>query len=102
MYPIIFSLIVNLSTIMAYAVASVFFFGVITFVAVCTEVVTTQERSHAGNHIVVIVMVVQVNLLIGCGSMVNNSVEILSRYHMLLISHQESLKRFYIFYSAFM
>jgi hypothetical protein len=58
MYPIIFSLIVNLSTIMAYVVASVFFFGVITFVAVCTEIVTTQEHSHAGNHIVVIVMVV--------------------------------------------
>jgi hypothetical protein len=38
MYPIIFSLIVNLSTIMAYFVASVFFFGVITFVTVCTEV----------------------------------------------------------------
>jgi fatty acid desaturase len=69
----VFSLIVNLSTIMAYVVASVFFFGVITFVAVCTEIVTTQEHSHAGNHIVVIVMVVQVNLLIGCGSIVNNS-----------------------------
>jgi hypothetical protein len=40
-------LIVNLSTIMAYVVASVFFFGAITFVTVCTEVVTTQERSHA-------------------------------------------------------
>jgi hypothetical protein len=36
---------------MAYVVASVFFFGVITFVAVCTEIVTTQEHSHAGNHI---------------------------------------------------
>jgi hypothetical protein len=48
-------LVVNLSTIMAYVVASVFFFGVITFVTVCTEVVTTQERSHAGNHIVVVV-----------------------------------------------
>jgi hypothetical protein len=35
MYPIIFSLIVNLSTIMAYVVASVFFFGIITFVTVC-------------------------------------------------------------------
>ena len=102
MYPIIFSLIVNLSTIMAYVVASVFFFDVITFVAVCTEIVTTQEHSHAGNHIVVIVMVVQVNLLIGCGSMVNNSVEMLSRYHMYLISYQESLKRFYIFDSALM
>jgi hypothetical protein len=65
--------------------------GVPLHVAVCTEVVTTQERSHAGNHIVVIVMVVQVNLLIGCGSMVNNSVEMLSRYHMYLISYQESL-----------
>jgi hypothetical protein len=54
MYPIIFSLIVNLSTIMAYAVASVFFFGVITFVTVCTEVDATQERSHTGNHIVVV------------------------------------------------
>jgi hypothetical protein len=38
-------------TIMAYVVASVFFFDVITFVAVCTEVVTTQERNYAGNHI---------------------------------------------------
>jgi hypothetical protein len=37
--------------IMAYVVASVFFFGVITFVTVCTEVDATQERSHAGNHI---------------------------------------------------
>jgi hypothetical protein len=71
MYPIISSLIVNLPTIMAYVVASVFFFGVITFVTVCTEVVTTQERSHAGNHIVVVVVIVQVDLLIGCGSMVN-------------------------------
>ena len=95
MYPIIFSLIVNLSTIMAYVVASVFFLGVITFVTVCTEVVTTQERSHTGNHIVVVVMVVQVDLLIGCGSLVNNSVEMLSRYHMYL-------KRFYIFDSALM
>jgi hypothetical protein len=57
-------------------IASVFFFGVITFVTVCTEVVTTQERSHAGNHIVVVVVIVQVDLLIGCGSMVNDSVEI--------------------------
>jgi hypothetical protein len=32
MYPIIFSLIVNLPAIMAYIVASMFFFGVITFV----------------------------------------------------------------------
>jgi hypothetical protein len=102
MYPIIFSLIVNLSTIMAYVVASVFFFGVITFVTVCTEVVTTQERSHNSNHIVVVVMVVQVDLLIGCGSMVNDSIEMLSRYHMYLISYQESLKRFYIFDSALM
>jgi hypothetical protein len=68
-------------TIMAYVVASVFFFCVITFVTVCTEVVTTQERSHAGNHIVVVVVIVQVDLLIGCGSMVNDSVEMLSRYH---------------------
>ena len=102
MYPIIFSLIVNLSTIMAYVVASVFFFGVITFVTVCTEVVTTQERSHAGNHIVVVVMIVQVDLLLGCGSMVNDSVEMLSRYHMYLISYQKSLKRLYIFDSALM
>jgi len=101
MYPIIFSLIVNLSTIMAYVVASVCL-GVITFVTVCTEVVTTQERSHAGNHIVVVVMIVHVDLLLGCGSMVNDSVEMLSRYHMYLISYQESLKRFYIFDSALM
>jgi hypothetical protein len=60
---------------MTYVVASVFFFGVITFVTVCTEVVTTQERSHAGNHIVVVVVIVQVDLLIGCGSMVTDSVE---------------------------
>jgi hypothetical protein len=31
---------------MAYVVARVFFFGVITFVTVCTVVVTTPERSH--------------------------------------------------------
>jgi hypothetical protein len=102
MYPIIFSLIVNLSTIMTYVVASVFFFGVIIFVTVCTEVVTTQERSHAGNHIVVVFVIVQVDFLIGCGSMVNDSVEMLSRYHVYLISYQESLKRFYIFDSALM
>jgi hypothetical protein len=48
-YPIIFSLIVNLPAIMTHVVASVFFFGVITFVTVCTEVDATQERSHAGN-----------------------------------------------------
>jgi hypothetical protein len=59
-------------TIMAYVVASVFFFCAITFVTVCTEVVTTQERSHAGNHIVVVVVIVQVDLLPGCGSMVND------------------------------
>jgi hypothetical protein len=40
--------------------------------------VTIQERSHAGNHIVVVVMIVQVYLLLGCGSMVNDSVEMLS------------------------
>ena len=97
MYPIIFSLIVNLSTIMAYVVAGMFFFCVITFVTVCTEVDATQERSHTGNNNLVVVMVVQVNLLIGCGSMVNNSVEMLSRYHIYLISYQETLKRFYIF-----
>jgi hypothetical protein len=34
--------------------------------------------------------------------MVNDSVEMLSRYHMYLISYQESLKRFYIFDSALM
>ena len=85
---------------MAYVVASVFFFGVITFVTVCTEVDATQERSHAGNHIVVVVMIVQVDLLLGCGSMVNDSVEMLPRYHIYLISCQESLKRFYIFDSA--
>ena len=102
MYAIIFSVIVNLSTIMAYVVASVFFFGVITFVTVCTEVDATQERSHTGNHIVVVVMIVQVDLLLGCGSMVNDSVEMLSRYHMYLISYQESLKCFYIFDSALM
>jgi hypothetical protein len=61
-----------------YVVASVFFFGVITFVTVCTEVVTTQERSHAGNHIVVAVVIVQVDLLLGCGFMVNDSVEMLT------------------------
>jgi hypothetical protein len=77
-HPIIFSLIVNLSTIMAYVVASVFFFCVITFVTVCTEVDATQERSHTGNHIIVIVMIVEVDLLLGCGSMVNDSVEMLS------------------------
>jgi hypothetical protein len=88
-YPIIFSLIVNLPAIMTYVVASVFFIGVITFVAVCTEVDATQERSHAGNHIVVVVMTVQVDLLLGSGSMVNDSVEMLSRYHMCLISYQE-------------
>jgi hypothetical protein len=87
---------------MAYVVASVFFFGVITFVTVFTEVDATQERSHTGNHIVVVVMIVQVSLLLGCGSMVNDSVEMLSRYHMYLISYQESLKRFYIFDSALM
>jgi hypothetical protein len=64
------------------------------FVTVCTEVDATQERSHTGNHIVVVVMIVQVDLLLGCGSMVNDSVEMLSRYHMYLISYQESLKRF--------
>jgi hypothetical protein len=32
----------------------------------------------------------------------NDSVEMLSRYHMYLISYQESLKRFYIFDSALM
>jgi hypothetical protein len=37
-----------------HIVASMFFFGVITFVTVCTEVDATQERSHAGNHIVVV------------------------------------------------
>jgi hypothetical protein len=75
-YPIIFSLIVNLPAIMTYVVASVFFFGVITFVTVCTEVDATQERSHTGNHIIVVVMVVQVDLPLGCGYMVNDSVEI--------------------------
>ena len=69
-YPIIFSLIVNLPAIMTYVVANMFFFGVITFVTVCTEVDATQERSHAGNHIVV----VKVDLLLGCGSMINDSV----------------------------
>jgi uncharacterized membrane protein len=102
MYPIIFSLIVNLPAIMAYIVASMFFFGVITFVTVYTEVDATQERSHTGSHIVVVVMVVQVYFLLGCGSMVNYSVEMLSRYHMYLISYQESLKRLYIFHSALM
>jgi hypothetical protein len=72
------------------------------FVTVCTEVVTTQERSHTGNHIVVVVMIVQVYLLLGCGSMVNDSAEMLSQYHMYLISYQESLKCFYIFDSALM
>ena len=91
MYPLIFSLIVNLPAIMAYVVASVFFFGVITFVTVCTEVVTTQERSQTGNHIVVVVTVVQVDLLLCCGSMANDSIEMISRYHMYLISYQESL-----------
>jgi hypothetical protein len=62
----------------ADVVVSVFFFGVITFVTVCTEVDAIQERSHAGNHIVVVVMIVQVDLLLGCGSMVNDSVEMLS------------------------
>jgi hypothetical protein len=99
MYPIIFSLIVNLPTIMEYVVASEFFFGAITFVTVCTEVDATQERSHTGNHIVMVVVVVQVDILLGCGS---DSVEMLSRYHMYLISYQESLKRFYIFDSALM
>jgi hypothetical protein len=42
-------------------------FGVITFVTVCTEVDATRERSHAGNHILVVVMIVQVDLLLGCG-----------------------------------
>jgi hypothetical protein len=102
MYPIIFSLIVNLPTIMAYIAASVFFFGVITFVTVCTEVDATHERSHTGNHIGMVVVVVQVDLLLGCGFMVNDSVEILSRYHMHLISYQESLKRVYIFDSTLM
>jgi hypothetical protein len=46
---------------------------------------------------VVVVVIVQVDLLIGCGFMVNDSVEMLSRYHIYLISYQESLKRFYIF-----
>jgi siroheme synthase len=50
----------------------------VTFVTVCTEVDATQERSHAGNHIVVVVMIVQVDLLLGCGSMVNDSIEMLS------------------------
>jgi hypothetical protein len=56
---------VNLPAIMTHVVASVFFFGVITFVTGCTEVDATQERSHAGNHIVVVVMIVQVHLLLG-------------------------------------
>ena len=68
MYPIIFSLIVNLPTIMEYVVASVFFFGAITFATVCTEVDATQERSHTGNHIVMIVVVAQRDILLGCGS----------------------------------
>jgi hypothetical protein len=63
----------KMTGIMTYVVASVFFFGVITFVTVCTEVDATQERSHAGNHIVVVVMIVQADLLLGCGSMVNDS-----------------------------
>jgi hypothetical protein len=46
----------NRTAIMTYVVASVFSFGVITFVTVCTEVDATQERSHAGNHIVVVVI----------------------------------------------
>ena len=74
-YSIIFSLIVNLPAIMTYVFASVFFFGFITFVTVCTEVDVTQERSHAGNHIVVVVVIVQVDLLLGCGSMVNDSLK---------------------------
>ena len=78
---------------MAYVVASVFFFGVITFVTVCTEVVTTQECSHAGNYIVVVVMIVQVDILIGCGSMVSDSIEMLSRYYYYLLVLQ-------FFYSA--
>jgi hypothetical protein len=73
---------------MTYVVASVFFFGVITFVTVCTEVDPTQERSQAGNHIVVVAMIVQVDRLLDCGSMVNDFVEMLSRYHMYLISYQ--------------
>jgi hypothetical protein len=64
--------------VMAYVVASVFFVGVITFVTVCTEVDATQEGSHAGNRIVMVVMVVQVDLLLGCGSMVNDSVEMIT------------------------
>ena len=47
-----------------------------TFVTACTEVDAFDERSHAGNHIIVVVMVVQIDLLLGCGSMVNDSVEI--------------------------
>jgi hypothetical protein len=74
MYPIIFSLIMNLSAIMTYVVASVFFFGVIPFVTVCIEVGATQEHSHTGDHIVMVVVVVQVDLLLGCGSMVITNV----------------------------
>ena len=102
MYPIIFSLIVNLPINMAYVVAGVFFFGVITFVTVCIDVDATQERSHTGNLIVKVVVVVQVDLLLGCGSMVNYSIEMHSQYHMYLISYQESLKLLYIFDSALM
>jgi hypothetical protein len=45
---------------------SVFFFGVITFVTVCTKVGAAQEHSHTGNHIVMVVVVVQVDFLLGC------------------------------------
>jgi hypothetical protein len=75
-----------------------------------SELLLTEiERVLQSNEQFVLDHCVQLNIthvslptVLGCGSMVNDSVEMLSRYHMYLISYQESLKRFYIFDSALM
>jgi hypothetical protein len=43
----------------------------------------------------VAVVIVQVDLLLGCGFMVNDSVEMLSRYHMYLIPKKNTLATTY-------
>ena len=99
--PVFETRLMHFTASMTYIVTLVVFFVVISGITHGPIIVPRQEGRHARNDIVVIVMEVQINLLLGIGSAVDNAIEMIFGHNKNLVARKDVLKFFNLIYAAF-
>ena len=101
LYPPILTFITNFTASVSFIVTFMVFFMIISFLAFCTVVISRKKCSHAANHIIMIIVIEQINLLISLWTAMDYSIKMLFGQPINLITRQNLLELFYLFNTTF-